>query len=78
MAKVSEYRCKCGKQKTEANRWLLGCVIGSGWLNFQLMAEVVCLRPWHEGFANEEGVLHFCSDFCALKWQAEMLGRMGR
>lgn len=72
MAKVSGYRCECGKQKTEANRWMLGRIIYSGRMSW------AALSTWNGDEADRETVLVFCSDFCALKWQAEILVRMGR
>ena len=73
MAKVSEYRCECGKQKTEANRWLLG------WIGRNLTVDrFCCLMPWSDLMAERSSVLHFCSDKCALVWQQKEIEGMGR
>jgi len=73
VAKVSEYRCKCGKQKTEANRWLLG------WIGHNLTVDrFCCLMPWSDLMAERSNVLHFCSDKCALTWQQKEIERLGR
>jgi len=72
VAKVSEYRCKCGAKKREANRWLIGRIIYAGLMSW------AALSAWNDDEADRETVLVFCSDSCGLKWQAEMLTRMGR
>jgi hypothetical protein len=68
-------------RKGEANRWLLGVRTLHAWQDSNpsvLDAPVVALRPWDHAMALSPGVLHFCSDKCALAWQARELERMGR
>lgn len=76
--KVSGYQCECGVRKGEGNRWILG-VLGSYYLSEEKYnVPIVSLRPWHDDMAEDEDVVHFCSDSCALKWQSKELERMGR
>jgi hypothetical protein len=78
---TSGYQCECGKVKQIANRWILGRFAHHGYFyDGDLISETcyIGLRPWDEEEANKEHVLHFCSEFCAYKWLAEELERMGR
>jgi hypothetical protein len=83
MAKVSSYTCECGRLKDIANRWLLGVRTLHSWPDEDMPsatfhAPVLALRPWDEVMAKAPGVLHFCSDKCALVWQQREIERMGR
>ena len=83
MSKSVGYTCECGRRKGEANRWLLGVRTLHSWPDENepaatFHAPVIALRPWDATMADAPGVIHHCSDQCALTWQARELERMGR
>lgn len=69
----------CGKMK-DANRWLLGTIAAatiSLGKSEETYVDSVALFPWVE-HTFDLSIKDFCSDQCALKWQAAELDKLGR
>ena len=59
----------CVKRKGPTNKW---------WLVYQIISDEldgITIQIWNDARANSDGVLHACSESCALKLASDWLAR---